>query len=593
MKKHQWILVFLAAATLLSGLLVIVPANPLLAADSSWQATYWNNKTLTGTAVLQRSESEINYDWGDGVPDPILDKDNFSARWTRSINFPTSSAYRFTATMDDGMRVYVDNVLVIDSWTDSQVHSLSADVYLYAGDHSVKVEYYEAGGKAVAKLSWAAVGGTAPVPIANWKGEYFNNISLSGSPVVVRDDASINFDWGVGSPATTVPADQFSARWTRSQTFEAGKYRFTLQVDDGARLWVNNQLVIDKWVNGNTTYTADVDLPSGSVPIQLEYFENVGGAVAKLSWTKLSGSGDWTGQFFNNKTLTGSPVLTRTDSTINFNWGTNAPATGVNADNFSVRWTKMLSFAAGRYRFTATSDDGVRVWVNGQLVINGWSDHPAQTFTGEIDLAGGSVPLQVEYYDSVGSAQVQVSWTPISTTTPTPTPSPVPSPTTGIGTVVSAYLNVRTGPGIQYSIITTLVRNQTVNLTGFRSADANWVQILMTNGTKAWVSGKPYYLQTNVIIANMPVASDAPAAPTPTSGSGIVYNAYYVNLRSGPGVSYPVITAVAAGSNVTLIGRNGSSTWIKMRLANGTVGWMSASYVSNSASFPSLPVLSN
>ena len=122
MKKQARFMVFLAVALLLGSLLALVPANPLLAADSSWQATYWNNKTLTGTAVLQRNENELNHDWGDGSPDLIVNIDNFSARWTRSINFPTSSAYRFTATMDDGMRVYVDNVLIIDSWTDSQVH---------------------------------------------------------------------------------------------------------------------------------------------------------------------------------------------------------------------------------------------------------------------------------------------------------------------------------------------------------------------------------------------------------------------------------------------------------------------------------------
>jgi uncharacterized protein YgiM (DUF1202 family) len=161
--------------------------------------------------------------------------------------------------------------------------------------------------------------------------------------------------------------------------------------------------------------------------------------------------------------------------------------------------------------------------------------------------------------------------------------------------VVSAYLNVRTGPGIQYSIITTLVKNQTVSLSGYRSADANWVQINMSNGTKAWVSGKSYYLQTNVNIANMPVwQGTLPGTPpTPTTGTGSIYNAYYVNLRSGAGVAYPVITAVPAGTTVTLIGRNGSTTWLKMRLPNGTVGWMNANYVSNSATFPSLPVLSN
>ncbi|WP_420643347.1 PA14 domain-containing protein [Candidatus Leptofilum sp.] len=588
MKKQRFILVFLAAMMLLGGLLVFVPANSLQAADSSWQATYWNNKTLSGSPVLVRNEAELNNDWGDGTPDAIIDKDQFSARWTRSINFPTSSSYRFTATTDDGMRVYVDNVLIIDSWWDSQVHSLSADVYLNAGNHSVKVEYYEAGGKAVAKLSWTAVGGTAPVPIANWKGEYFNNMSLSGNPVLVRDDASINFDWGVGSPGATVVADQFSARWTRSLNFESGRYRFTAQVDDGIRLWVNNQLIINQWVNGNTSYSAEIDLPNGSIPIQMEYFENVGGAVAKLSWVKLSGSGNWTGQYFNNKTLSGSPVLTRNESQVNFNWGSGSPGTAVPSDNFSARWNRTLNFAAGRYRFTATADDGVRMWVNGQLIINGWKDQVPTTYSGEIDLPGGSTPLQVEYYEATGGAQVQVSWTPISTTPTTPA---TPGPTAGTGTVVSAYLNIRTGPGIQYSIITTLVRNQTVNLTGYRNADANWVQINMSDGTKAWVSGKSYYLHTNVSIANMPVWQGTTPTPTPASGTGSILNAYYVNVRTGPGVSFPVITAVPSGTTVTLLGRNSSTTWLKLRLPNGTVGWMNAYYISNSATFPSLPVL--
>jgi uncharacterized protein YraI len=327
----------------------------------------------------------------------------------------------------------------------------------------------------------------------------------------------------------------------------------------------------------------------------MEYFENVGGAVAKLSWTKLSGTGDWTGQYFNNKTLTGSPVLTRNDSQINFNWGSGSPATNIASDNFSVRWNRTLNFAAGRYRFTATSDDGIRMWVNGQLVINGWSDHQPQTFTGDIDLPNGSIPLQVEYYEGVGGAQVQVSWTPISSTPTTPAPTPAPTtPSTGTGTVVSPYLNVRTGPGVQHSIITTLVRNQTVNLSGYRSADANWVQINMTNGTKAWVSGKSYYLQTNVNIANMPVwQGTTTPSPAPTTSTGVIQNAYYVNVRSGAGVAYPVITAVTTGTSVTLLGRNGSATWVKLRLPNGTQGWMNAYYVSNSAAFASLPVLSN
>ena len=592
MKKQKLLLVFPAVAMMLGGLLAFVPANPLQAADASWQATYWNNKTLTGSHVLQRTETAVDYDWGDGSPDTAVNHDNFSARWTRTINIPSSSSYRFTATMDDGLRVWVDNALIIDSWWDSQVHSLSKDIYLNAGDHSVKIEYYEAGGKAVAKLSWTPIGGTSPVPIANWKGEYFNNTSLTGNPVLVRDDQNIDFDWGGGTPAWgTVSADHFSARWTRSQYFDAGKFRFTVQVDDGVRLWVNGQLVINQWHDsGPVFYTADVDLPSGTIPMQMEYYENQGGAIAKLSWVKLSSSGQWYGEYFNNRALSGSPALTRNDSQINFNWGSGSPATRINSDNFSVRWNRSLNFVAGRYRFTATSDDGVRMWVNGQLVVNGWSDHIPQTFSGEIDLPNGNVPLQVEYYEATGGAQVQVSWTQISSTTP---PTTLP-PGNGTGTVVSSYLNVRTGPGIQYSKITTLVKNQVVSLTGYRNADGNWVQINMADGSKAWISAKTYYLQTSIPVASMPVwQGTLPTTPTPTPGSGTITNAYYVNLRMGPGVSFSVITAVPAGTNVTLLGRNSSTTWLKMRLPSGTQGWMNAYYVSNKAAFASLPVLSN
>jgi hypothetical protein len=143
----------------------------------------------------------------------------------------------------------------------------------------VKVKYYQAGGQGVAKLSWTAVGGTAPVPIANWKGEYFNNTSLSGTPALVRDDANVNFNWGSGSPASSiVNADNFSVRWTRSLSFNPGRYRFTITSDDGARLWVNNQQIINAWHDHQPqTFNGEIDLSGGSVPLRVEYYEIVAG----------------------------------------------------------------------------------------------------------------------------------------------------------------------------------------------------------------------------------------------------------------------------------------------------------------------------
>ncbi len=585
------------ALLLLAGLLLGQTAV-MQAADNSWQAQYWDNKTLTGDPVVVRNENNINFDWGDGRPDQAVNKDAFSARWKRSVNF-AAGTYRFTATMDDGMRVWVDNALIIDSWWDSQVHSMSQDIYLNNGDHQIKVEYYEAGGGAIAKLNWVAIGGTTGT-FTQWKGEYFNNTSLFGQPVLVRNDADINFNWGIGAPEWNVVAsDNFSARWTRTVNFAPGRYQFTVIADDGARFWANGQLLVDKWLDSNSgTYFAEIDLPGGSVPLQMEYYENVGSAVARLSWIKIGGSvaiTNWRGEYFNNKTLSGSPVLTRDDSQVNFNWGTGSPANGtVNSDNFSVRWTRTLSFNNGRYRFTATSDDGVRVWVNNQVVIDGWYDHQPQTFMGEIDLPSGLIPIRVEYYDATGGAQVQLAWTTISNVPqqPQPQPTTVPFPAAGTGTVVSALLNVRTGPGTQYPVLHVLARNQTVNLAGYRSADGNWVRINW-NGSGAWVSGRPAYLSTTMNIANMPVWQGTvpnTGGPTTTGPTATVTNVYYLNLRTGPGATYTVIKAVPSGTVVTLLGRSRDLAWANVKLLDGSVGWMSASYLASSTPISSLPL---
>jgi lysozyme len=131
------------------------------------------------------------------------------------------------------------------------------------------------------------------VAAGNWTGRYWNNTSLSGNPVLTRDDGagSLNFDWGTGSPGAGcgVPVDNFSARWTRSVSLAAGTYRFSATADDGVRLWVDGVLRIDRWIDqGPTTYTADVTLGAGSHNLQMDYYEHGGGAVARLSWSAIA-----------------------------------------------------------------------------------------------------------------------------------------------------------------------------------------------------------------------------------------------------------------------------------------------------------------
>lgn len=580
------------------------------AADPTWTAKYWNNRALNGSPVLQRQENQINYDWGSGSPQPgTVNTDNFSASWERSINFP-GGAVTFTATVDDGIRVWVDGTLIIDDWQESAVRSISRQINLTAGDHFVRVHYFEAGSNAVAKLTWSTQGGGNVPPTPRWRGEYYNNIGLSGSPAFVREDAIIDFDWGVGSPGSGVAADNFSVRWTNTLPLQSGKYRFTAIADDGVRLWVNGQLIINEWHDAyEGTYQAEVNVPGSSAEVRMEYYENVGGARAVLQWLRVgnSDSGSWYGEYYNNKTLSGSPALTRNENSVDFNWGSGSPAGGIiNNDNFSARWTNNISLSTGSYRFTATSDDGVRVWVNNQLIIDAWSDHAPTAYNGQINLSGGSIPVRVEYYESTGNAQVSLYWVlssaeppPNPTPTPVPGPSPNPTPVPGsgqiVGVVVSPRLNVRTGPGLQYGVIAQLNQGNTVVLTGYRASVGWWVMINWQGGT-AWVSGHPGYLSINVPHSSLTIWTGGTTPPPGTGGlppgpTAIVWNCNYLNVRSSPVVGNNVVTVIPAGMVVGVLGRNSSSTWTKIQLPNGIIGWSSTNYLDESVPINTLPIV--
>lgn len=118
----------------------------------------------------------------------------------------------------------------------------------------------------------------------------------------------------------------------------------------------------------------------------------------------------WKGEYFNNMKLDGEPALIRNDEVVNFNWEYGSPSPEINVDNFSVRWTRTANLPPGLYRFTVTSDDGARLWVNERLVISAWYDHKQMTFRREMEISGGPVNLRLEYYENDMTALIQCSW---------------------------------------------------------------------------------------------------------------------------------------------------------------------------------------
>ena len=150
----------------------------------------------------------------------------------------------------------------------------------------------------------------------------------------------------------------------------------------------------------------------------------------------------WRAEHFVGRALQGNPFLVRNDRELNFDWKRAAPAAGLPADDFSVRWNRSLAFEPGAYRFHVLVDDGARLWVDGQLAIDAWSDGSARELTAVQTLSAGSHALRLEYFESQGDARIQLWWeklpsassptstaTPTSTKTATPVPSATPSAT--------------------------------------------------------------------------------------------------------------------------------------------------------------------
>lgn len=268
-----------------------------------------------------------------------------------------------------------------------------------------------------------------PQPAQIWEGEYYDNPNLSGDPVLTREDETLDFDWGMDAPGADLPADEFSVRWERNVSFKEGGYRFYVSVSDGIRVWVGSRLLIDEWHDAGGEYMEHLWIGEGARDVRVEYYDAGGDARVRLGWERIETFDHWQGSYFANPDLEGDPLLVRNDEEINFDWGRGSPASLLPVDNFSVRWRRRVSFEEGTYRFWAAADDGVRLYLDEEILIDDWRDSPAKRLEADATLAAGEYEVIVEYYERGDKASVKVGWERLATPTPTSTPTSTPTKT--------------------------------------------------------------------------------------------------------------------------------------------------------------------
>ena len=277
------------------------------------------------------------------------------------------------------------------------------------------------------------------LPGAGLLGYYFTATNTA-SACLVRLDESIDFDWGGGGPAPGLPKDLFTVVWTGEVEAPAtGPFTFTLGHDDLGQLYLQDRLIVEG--GRHTSYaemtSAPVRLQAGvRYPIRVHFTDLLGPARVGLLWagpglSRRSIAGPYLhpagmnsnhvaaltpGQglvatYHDEPEFTGHSI-TRTDREVNFDWNEMDPLPGIGRTNFSVRWTgQVKADYTEEYTFYATSDERVRLWLDGRRLI----DRSGQAWLAESResiplVAGERYDLVLETASTGGGAAARLWW---------------------------------------------------------------------------------------------------------------------------------------------------------------------------------------
>ncbi|MFZ4815695.1 MAG: PA14 domain-containing protein [Phototrophicaceae bacterium] len=340
------------------------------------------------------------------------------------------------------------------------------------------------------------------------------------------------------------------------------------------------------------------------------------------------GSG-WTLNWYPNTALSGSPVATTNADRIDFDFRAGTPVipSGIDLNSFSLRAQASVNFAAGTYRFSSGSDDGLRLYVDGVILTTAFIDrgYVQGQDQAEVYLTAGAHNVQVEYYQNNGDARLRVSWEQISATNQTqtsatanpaataaPTAIPLPEGQVGTGQVVGAEgLTVRSGPFLGASRVTIIAPGTEYPLFARNTAEGEftWYRIQVQSSVavvdditgetistpsgpirNGWVSGR--YFVIDVADAQIPVETtifETLTAPARTGVVGVLRS----NMRLRAGASYRTSTLAILdwGAEVEIVGRTiqaRENHWFQVYYGD-QVGWLFAPFITIQGDINTVP----
>ena len=312
-------------------------------------------------------------------------------------------------------------------------------------------------------------------------GVYYAFSNLTGK-AVMRLDETVDFDWQEREPTIGIHHETFSARWMGQLEAPAtDAYTIYFATDEGGRIYLDDNLLADDWAGHTFTETnVTVNLRAGERrKLKLEYYELLGPARARLSWSTpsmpktvipqdrlyaasfdeghradmagLAGGHGLLGTYYDGDE-TGSNSFTRVDPEIDVHWNGQPPAPGISARPFAVRWLgNLLVTNEGDYKFYIMAGEPLRLFINDQLISQAWWVALQQTATAHLK-PGGRCELRLEVRVTNNVMPMRLSWsgpdfprTPLSREHLTPAIAPSAEPAEGRGPALPAGVVLRNG----------------------------------------------------------------------------------------------------------------------------------------------------
>lgn len=472
MKWRRWSVFGVMIA--MFSLLTLQPGMRVAAQGYSWTGEYYNDPYLQGSPVFTRTDNVLGFDFGNNAPGNGIGSDGFSIRWTALASF-NSGTYRFWALADDSIKITLDDgyTAILDTFGQNKIGQIvSVDVPMTAGVHKIRVDYQEVSGSAYAYVTWAsAVGNPSPnfpvpqvsysnVNNGQWTAQYFNNAALSGSPVLIQSEGSPSHNWGTGSPGAGIPNDNFSARWTSTQTLDAGNYTVNVRADDGVRVFVDGIAVINEFHGAsNVAYSTNLNLGAGQHTIMIEYYEAAGDAFLDYNLTRVTSA-------VVQQPSVPSTGTTATVITGRLNVRDNPNATATILTKISQNEVYPVVGKNNDSSWYQINVNGITGWVSARFVSIGGN----QT----VNVVSGSAQTVAQPVD------------------------------TGFDATALATVNVRNAPATRgTTILAKMQRNEVVRIVG-RTANNAWWQVNY-KGTIGWVSSTYARIQGGAVTSQIPV----------------------------------------------------------------------------------------